>query len=57
MKTTFSIDMHDSDGDRYLKGVLIHIDENFILRFEDLDKLEEFAEGLLAMLPEIRGNM
>ena len=52
--TTFSVDMHDNEGDRFVRGVLLHLDQSVILRFDSSDDIELFANKLLGMLPEVR---
>lgn len=52
----FSVDQHDSDGDVTEKCVLLHLGKAVILSFETGDDLEEFAQRILGLLPEIREN-
>jgi len=49
----FSVDTHDSDGDRINKCVLLHIGRT-ILEFDSSIDLEKFAHDILNMIPEIR---
>ena len=51
---TFSIDLHDQDGDVYESCILLHFDE-VILKFESLDELEGFCIHLSKrIIPEIK---
>lgn len=55
MKTTFSVDLHDRDGDVVDKCILIHVSDQCILQFSDMRELESFAADLLhRTIPEIK---
>jgi hypothetical protein len=54
MDLGFSVNQNDRDGDPWDYCVLLHIDKNVILRFEDSGDLEEFSNRIKEMLPEIR---
>ncbi len=56
MKLLFSVNEYDRDGDLVDRGIWLHIDDNFSLKFENGNALEKFALEILAMLPEIREN-
>lgn len=56
MKVSFSVDLHDKDGDVWEKGVYLHIEPNMILEFNDSNELQLFAEKILTMIPEIKEN-
>lgn len=55
MNVTFSVNQYDSDGDMFDKCVLLHF-ENTILRFQTVEELEEFKEGIEKCLKEIKGE-
>jgi peptide methionine sulfoxide reductase MsrA len=53
-KATFSLNLYDDEGDQYSEGVFIHIDENIILRFENIEEVEDFTNQLTKITSEIR---
>lgn len=58
MKVTFSINLHDSDGDVYENGIFLHFGDRAIVRFEDYEELENFIQHYsLHGLKEIRENL
>ena len=57
MDVTFLKGLYDSDGDETDDGLFIFIGNKTILRFTDSAELEEFANRILKMLPEIRGEV
>lgn len=55
MNTSFSINLHDDDGDVYEKCILIHVNDTTILKFRNIQELEDFTHDLLnATIPEIK---
>ena len=50
----FSTNLYDNDGDKYDECVLLHIDDDTILRFETIEQLEKFADDIKDMLEEIK---
>lgn len=54
MKYSFSKGLYDKDGDKYDDGLFIHIGENTTIKFQDCVELEQFANRIIASLPEIR---
>lgn len=56
MEYSFSCGMYDSDGDKYDEGIFIFVGKNIMLRFDDIDELEDFANSILDSLPEISQN-
>ncbi len=56
MEISFSVDLHDKDGDVFETGVYLHIEPNMILEFNDSTELKNFAENILKMIPEIEEN-
>ena len=58
MDTSFSINTYDSDGDVGEECILIHVSDTTILKFKDIQELEEFANVLLKRtIPEIKENL
>ena len=53
---TFTINLHDSDGDCWQKGIFLHFGDQLIVRFEDMKKLEAFREQLDVIIKEIKEN-
>lgn len=53
MKVKFSIDLHDNEGDRYEKGIYLHVSDSTILRFANLIELRDFQTDLAAVMKEI----
>ncbi len=56
MKTAFSVNTYDSDGDVIDERILLHCDGNLILNFKDVEELESFAEQVKRVAKEIREN-
>ena len=50
----FSINQHDYEGDVVDDCILLHIDNNTIIRFDSSDSLERFSDDIKNMLKEIR---
>lgn len=58
MKVTFSIDLHDKDGDKFESGIYLHFGDVAIIRFEGYADLEKFIHGFKERtLKEIRENL
>lgn len=53
MKLLFSVNRYDYEGDLVDECVLLHIG-NISIEFENVEKLEEFADQIKKMLPEIK---
>jgi peptide methionine sulfoxide reductase MsrA len=53
-KVTFSLNLYDDEGDQYSEGIFIHIDDNIILRFENIEDVEDFTKQLTKIISEIR---
>jgi peptide methionine sulfoxide reductase MsrA len=51
---TFSLNLYNDEGDQYSEGVFIHIDNNIILRFENIEEVEDFTKQLTKITTEIR---
>jgi len=58
MKTSFSVNLYDKDGDCYEKCILIFVGEKeIILKFKDLFELKEFIGQINGqIIPEILEN-
>lgn len=54
MEYSFSNNLRDSDGDVYEKCLLVHIGKDTIIKFKDVNELEQFGEKLMGSLKEIR---
>jgi len=50
---SFSINQHDNDGEIFDHCILIHINNDMVLRFEDLDELYHFWRDLEINIKEI----
>ena len=53
---TFSVNLHDNDGDVYEEGILIHLGNGTILQFSDFNNYERFIKDLDGMRTEIKRN-
>jgi hypothetical protein len=53
-EVSFSLNMYDDEGDKFVDGVLIHLDKNIILRFESIEEVEDFTKKLTNITSEIR---
>ena len=57
MSVTFSINRYDESGHCREKCILIHSkNDDFILRFENIEELQEFKHGLEVCVEEIQAN-
>ncbi len=54
MQYSWSVNYYDSDGDLVEKCILVHVEENTILKFPDIEHLENFAKTILHSIPEIK---
>lgn len=54
MDYSWSVNLHDKDGDTYENCLLVFIGNNTIIKFKDSVELEQFANRILASLKEIR---
>ncbi len=53
MKTTFSINHYDRDGDLVDTGIYLHLESGIILTFKDVEELKDFGSGIVDMISEI----
>ena len=54
---TFSVNLHDEDGDVYEECIMIHLGNGVILQFENMDSYERFIDNLNGMKSEIREHL
>lgn len=55
-KVTFSLNEYDYEGDLFDECLKIHIDDTFILRFDNVEKLDEFIGELNEISNEIKNG-
>jgi len=53
IKPTFSINIHDNHGDKYMDGIFLHFGPSIIKVSADPDKFKEFNRHLRGMEREI----
>lgn len=56
MRASFSINLHDSDGDVYQKCLLIHLEDSVILQLKDKSDLEQLIKHLNQIKKELDEN-
>lgn len=57
MDLGFTVNQYDQEGGApWDYCVLLHVGSNVILRFKDSVDIEDFADRIKGMLPEIRKN-
>ena len=54
---TFSVNLHDSDGDIYSEGIFLHYGNTIIKVASTLRGFKAHASGLFAMADEISENI
>lgn len=54
---TFSVNIHDSDGDVYENGIFLHYGYTIIKVADTLDGFKAHAEHLASMYAELKGIM
>jgi hypothetical protein len=54
MKYSFSVNLYDKDGDEFDKCILVHVGDNTMIKFKDINELEKFADDILSSLGEIK---
>lgn len=57
MKASFSIDQHDKDGDVFDECILLHLEPNTIIRFENYREFSAFVDSLPSVRDELRENL
>ncbi|WP_182006310.1 hypothetical protein [Priestia aryabhattai] len=50
---TFSVNLHDDEGDVYSECILLHIGEQMILKVDNLKQYEDLIDQLKSMRSEI----
>jgi hypothetical protein len=56
MRASFSVNLHDSDGDVYQECLLIHLEERVILQMKNKKDLEELIKHLNQIKKELDEN-
>jgi len=56
MKASFSVNLHDSDGDVYQECLLIHLENNVIIQLKNKKDLEELINKLAEIKKELDEN-
>jgi hypothetical protein len=57
MDYSFLKGLYNEDGDLCDEGLFVFIGKDTIIKFQDSDELEAFANKILKSLPEIRGEV
>lgn len=57
MDLSFSVDLHDHEGDVYDECILIHVGESAIIKFKSYAEVVAFSDTFRGMLPELRENL
>jgi hypothetical protein len=50
---SFSLNLYDDEGDMFERGILIHIDNNLILKFDNMIELNFMIDKLTHIRKEI----
>ncbi len=53
---TFSVNMHDDEGDVWMNGIFLHFGDTTILVAKTMSEFSEFCDRLISMKPEIMEN-
>jgi hypothetical protein len=56
MRASFSVNLHDSDGDIYQECLLIHLEDKVILPMKNKKDLEELIKHLNQIKKELDEN-
>lgn len=56
MRASFSVNLHDSDGDVYQECLLIHVEDRWILQLKNKADLEELIKHLNQIKKELDEN-
>ena len=56
-KLSFSINMHDDEGDIFEEGILLHLGNGVILHFNNLKEYDHFIDSMQGMKDEIKENL
>lgn len=54
---SFSVNLHDEDGDIYEEGILVHLGNGVILTFKNMDEYNNFIDSMESMRGEIYDNL
>ena len=53
MKSTYSMNLYDKDGDVSEECILIYTSDENILKFKDIEELKKFYDGLKRTIREV----
>lgn len=56
MKVAFSFNLCDEDGDIYEEYLMLHVDDNIILKLKNMDDLDSLINQLNNIRNEIKEN-
>jgi hypothetical protein len=54
---SFSVNLHDYEGDVYEECIMVHLGNGVILQFKDLEAYEDFIARMVYMKAEIKENL
>lgn len=56
MKFSWTVNLHDNEGDCYLKGIFLFLgeDDRTAIRFNSIVELRDFLKSITTALPEIQ---
>jgi len=58
MDISFVINLYDKDGDIYENGIFIFVEERTIIKFKNIEELNDFANTIKNnIIPEIKENV
>ena len=57
MKLSFSVDLHDCEGDVFDECILIYIGESTIIKFSSFAEVVAFSSKLSGLLLELKENL
>ena len=57
MNYSWSLNLHDRDGDVYDECLLVHVGEDTILKFTSAEELDAFADKIKGSIREIKENL
>lgn len=56
-KLSFSVNLHDDEGDCFEKCINLHLGNGIILQFNDIDAFDNFSEKMQSMRKELVENL
>ena len=57
MKLSFSVDLHDNEGDVFEECILLYVGESTIIKFKTYAETVAFSDSVKGMLHEIKENL